>query len=72
MSATIRVGGVNAAAAGEWLPVVGGPCSGQLVRSVKGAPREAVLFRPGERLTSRGHDYWWNGTAYVPDAWRTP
>lgn len=53
--------------AGAWLPVVGGPCDGQLVRNVGGsAPRVAVLRRPGAPLSALGHDYRWDGRAYRP------
>lgn len=50
------------------IPVVGGPCDGQRVRFLSGAPVRAVLFRPGESpATGPGHDYRWDGANYVFD-----
>ncbi len=72
MSGNVRIGGPGAEAVnarlGAWLPVVGGPCDGQLIRNLRGAPRQAVLFRPHESpVSDLGHDYRWNGSSYVPD-----
>lgn len=74
MSATVRVGGVNAELrnpTAERLPVVGGPLDGQWVRNIPGSPRAAVLYGIGGPLSGRGYDYRWDGAAYVPDpgAW---